>query len=116
MARINEGYARLRGSYLFVEIAKRVAELRRRQPEREIISMGIGDVTRPLVPAVVRALHEAVDEMGRQETFRGYGPEQGYAFLREAVAEHDYAARGVAIGPGDIHISDGTKSDIGNFQ
>jgi LL-diaminopimelate aminotransferase len=116
VARINEGYARLRGSYLFVEVANRVAAARRRRPERGIISMGIGDVTRPLVPAVIGALHAAVEEMGRRETFRGYGPEQGYAFLREAVAEHDYSARGIAVGPGDIHISDGAKPDIGNFQ
>ena len=116
MARINDAYTRLQGAYLFSEVAARVAALRQREPGREIISMGIGDVTRPLVPAVISALHKAVDDMGRAESFHGYGPEQGYAFLREAVAEHDYAARGVQISADEVFISDGAKPDIGNFQ
>ncbi len=116
MARINDAYGRLRGAYLFSEVAARVRSLRERKPEKDIISLGIGDVSWPLVPAVVEALHRAVTEMGREETFRGYGPEQGYEFLREAVAEHDYAARGADIRPDEIFVSDGSKPDIGNFQ
>ena len=116
MARINDAYGRLQGAYLFSEVAKRVAAQKERNPQLEVISLGIGDVTRPLVPAVIEALHKAVDEMGRAETFHGYGPEQGYAFLREAIVEHDYKPRGVNISADDIHISDGAKPDVGNFQ
>ncbi len=114
--RINKHNAGLPASYLFAEIARRVAAYKAAHPEADVISLGIGDVTRPLSPAVLGALHTAVDDMGRAETFHGYGPEQGYAFLREAVAEHDYRSRGVDISPDDIFISDGAKSDLGNFQ
>ncbi len=116
MARINDAYSRLRGAYLFSEVAKRVAIQRERDPQLDIISLGIGDVTRPLVPAVIKALHEAVEDMAGADTFHGYGPEQGYAFLREAIAEREYKARGVNISADEIHISDGAKSDVGNFQ
>ena len=115
MAHINANYQKLPGSYLFSEIARRVAAYSDEHPEAKLIKLGIGDVTRPLVPAVIEALHKAVDEMGQAETFRGYGPEQGYDFLRQAVAEHDYAARGVTIRPDEIFISDGAKSDCGNI-
>ena len=115
MAHINANYQKLPGSYLFSEIARRVAAYSAEHPEAKLIKLGIGDVTRPLVPAVIEALHKAVDEMGQAETFRGYGPEQGYDFLRNAVAEHDYASRGVTIDPDEIFISDGAKSDCGNI-
>lgn len=115
MAHINVNYQKLPGSYLFSEIARRVAAYSAEHPEAKLIKLGIGDVTRPLVPAVIEALHKAVDEMGQAETFRGYGPEQGYDFLRNAVAEHDYASRGVTIDPDEIFISDGAKSDCGNI-
>ena len=115
MAHINANYQKLPGSYLFSEIARRVAVYSAEHPEAKLIKLGIGDVTRPLVPAVIEALHKAVDEMGQAETFRGYGPEQGYEFLRNAVAKYDYASRGVTIEPDEIFISDGAKSDCGNI-
>lgn len=115
MLRINPHYARMGKSYLFAEIAHRVTAFRTAHPDANVISMGIGDVTQPLAPSVVRALHAAVDDMGSAEGFHGYGPEQGYAFLREAVAL-EYAARGVSVNPDDIFISDGAKCDLGNFQ
>ena len=115
MLRINPHYARMGKSYLFAEIAHRVAKFRAAHPDTNVISMGIGDVTQPLVPCVINALHAAVDDMGSSETFHGYGPEQGYPFLREALAL-EYAARGVSISPDDIFISDGAKCDLGNFQ
>ena len=115
MLRTNPHYARMGKSYLFAEIAHRVAAFRKAHPGTGVISMGIGDVTQPLVPSVIRALHAAVDDMGSPDAFHGYGPEQGYAFLREAVAL-EYAARGVSISPDDIFISDGAKCDLGNFQ
>ena len=115
MAHINANYQKLPGSYLFSEIARRVAVYSAEHPEAKLIKLGIGDVTRPLVPAVIEALHKAVDEMGQAETFRGYGPEQGYDFLRNAVAKYDYASRGVTIEPDEIFISDGAKSDCGNI-
>ncbi len=116
MPRINEYYTRLPGSYLFAEVARKVAAYKAGHPEQDIISLGIGDVTQPLVPAVVTALHAAVDEMGRAETFRGYGPEQGYAFLREAIITHDYAVRGISLDADEIFVSDGSKCDVGNIQ
>lgn len=116
MFQVNEHHAGMSASYLFAEIARRVAAFREATPHAEIISLGIGDVTRPLVPAVTAALHRAVDDMGEASRFHGYGPEQGYAFLREAIAQHDYAQRGVNVDPGEIFISDGSKSDVGNFQ
>jgi len=116
VARVNENFLKLRASYLFTEIAGRVREFQARNPEARIIRLGIGDVTRPLTPAVIRALHEAVDEMGRVETFRGYGPEPGYEFLTGLIAERDYGARGVRIAPDEIFVSDGAKSDTANIQ
>lgn len=116
MTRINDSYTRLARSYLFVEIASRVRAFQERHPERELIKLGIGDVTRPLPPACIEALHAAADEMADTTTFRGYGPEQGYDFLREAIVAHDYAPRSVAITPDDVFVSDGSKCDTGNFQ
>lgn len=115
MVELNENYAKLPGSYLFSEIARRTAAFSQAHPEVELVKMGIGDVTLPLAPAVVQAMHDAVDDMSRKETFHGYGPEQGYGFLREAIAENDYAARGVDISPDEIFVSDGAKSDCGNI-
>ena len=116
MIRINENYTKLKASYLFADIARRVAAYQQANPARSIIRLGIGDVTEPLPPVCVAALHAAADEMARRETFKGYGPDQGYAFLREAIAQHDYAARGCRIEPDEIFISDGAKCDCGNFQ
>ena len=116
MIRSNEYYAALPGSYLFATVAEKVRKHKDRHPALPVISLGIGDVTRPLVPAVIAALHRAVDEMGQAGTFRGYGPEQGYDFLREAVAEHDYRTRGVNMNADDIFISDGSKCDVAGIQ
>ena len=116
MAHVNENYLALEASYLFSEIARRVREYEAGGVARPIIRLGIGDVTEPLPAACVDAMAAAVAEMGRRETFRGYGPEQGYAFLREAIAEHDYRARGCDIAPDEIFVSDGAKCDTGNFQ
>ncbi len=116
MARINENYLKLQAGYLFPEIGRRVNEFVAANPGKKVIRMGIGDVTQPLAPSVVKAFHEGVDEMAKAETFRGYGPEQGYAFLREAIAENDYKKRGVDISVNDIFISDGSKCDTGNIQ
>ena len=115
MARINENFLKLPGSYLFSEVAKRRRAYIEAHPEAEVISLGIGDVTLPLTPSVISALHKGADEISRAETFRGYGPEQGYAFLRENIARVDYAERGVNIDPDEIFISDGSKSDTGNI-
>ena len=116
MIRINENYTKLKASYLFADIAKRVGAFAAAHPERPVIRLGIGDVTEPLPPACIEALHAAADEMSQRATFRGYGPEQGYSFLREAVAAHDYAARGCRIEPDEIFVSDGAKCDCGNIQ
>ena len=115
MTKINENYRKLPGSYLFAEIARRVREYSAQNPDADLIRLGIGDVTRPLAPAVIEAMHQAVTEMGTFEGFHGYGPEQGYAFLRNVIAQHDYKARGVDIKPEEIFISDGAKSDCGNI-
>lgn len=115
MVKINENFLKLPGSYLFSEVARRIRVYSDSHPGAEIIKLSIGDVTRPLVPAVTQAMHAAVDEMGTAEGFHGYGPEQGYEFLREAVAKGDYAARGVDIKPEEIFVSDGAKSDCGNI-
>ena len=115
MVTINENYQRLPGSYLFSEIARRVAAYSEANPAKRLIRLGIGDVTRPLVPAVTQAMHQAVDEMATVTGFHGYGPEQGYAFLREAIAKEDYQARGADITPDEIFVSDGAKSDCGNI-
>lgn len=115
MAKINENYLKLPGSYLFSVIAKKVADYTGENPEKKIIRMGIGDVTRPLAGAVVQAMHDAVDEMGTREGFHGYGPEQGYEFLRKRIAENDYRTRGIPIADDEIFVSDGAKSDTGNI-
>ena len=112
---INENFLNLQDSYLFQTIAKKVAEFQTNNPDKRIIKLGIGDVTRPIVPAVVEAMHKAVDEMGNPETFRGYGPEQGYEFLREKIVENDYLKRGVSLSSDEIFISDGAKCDCGNI-
>nr|WP_302598310.1 LL-diaminopimelate aminotransferase [uncultured Cellulosilyticum sp.] len=114
MAFINDNYLELKDSYLFSTIAKKVNEFVAAHPEKKLIRMGIGDVTRPLVPAVLSAMHSAVDEMGQKETFKGYGPEQGYNFLHEAVQNY-YAKMGVSLETDEIFISDGAKSDVGNI-
>jgi LL-diaminopimelate aminotransferase len=116
MARINSHYQKLTAGYLFPEIARRVAAFQEANSHRSLIRLGIGDVTRPLPPAVVQALHEGIDRMSRVETFKGYGPEQGYGFLREAIAENDYRQRGVEISADEIFVSDGSKCDSGNIQ
>jgi LL-diaminopimelate aminotransferase len=116
MIRINDHYLKLQASYLFADIAKRVNTYQTSHPEKEIIRLGIGDITRALPPACIQALHQAVDEMADDSTFRGYGPEQGYAFLREKIALHDFQARGADIDADEIFISDGAKCDTGNFQ
>ncbi len=116
MIRINENYLKLQSSYLFSEIAKRVARHQDANPEMEIIKLGIGDVTCPLPPACVRAFHEGVDAMAVEASFKGYGPEQGYPFLREAIATHDFQSRNADIGSDEIFVSDGAKCDTGNIQ
>lgn len=116
MFRINENYLKLPGSYLFSTIAKKVAAYEQAHPEADIIRLGIGDVTLPLAPAIVEAIHRAADEMGQAGTFHGYGPDKGYEFLRQAIVEKDYRARGCAIDVDEIFISDGAKSDCGNIQ
>lgn len=114
--RINEHYTELSNNYLFAEIARKVQAFKAESPKADIISLGIGDVTQPLCPAVVEALHKAAGEMGQSATFRGYGPERGYDFLRNAIMENDFRARGVDIDADDVFVSDGAKSDTGNFQ
>jgi LL-diaminopimelate aminotransferase len=116
MIRINENYTKLKAFYLFADIAKRVNAYVAANPAKPVIRLGIGDVTEPLPPVCIEALHAATDEMANRATFKGYGPEQGYAFLREAVAQHDYAARGCDIVADEIFISDGSKCDCGNIQ
>ncbi|MCR4666361.1 MAG: LL-diaminopimelate aminotransferase [Desulfovibrio sp.] len=116
MTTVNTNFLKLTANYLFVDIARKVKEFKEQNPDTKVISLGIGDVTSPLVPSVLNALHSAVDEMGEAEHFRGYGPEQGYDFLRRAIADYDYARRGLSINADDIFISDGAKSDLGNFQ
>ena len=118
MAKANPHLASLRGSYLFAEIARRVKEFTEADPEgaKELIRLGIGDVTQPLAPAVIKAMHAAVDEMASAATFRGYGPDYGYDFLVNAIRENDYKARGVDLAYDEVFISDGSKCDVGNFQ
>ncbi len=115
LLKLNDNYLKLPGSYLFSTIAKKVSEFVQANPDKKIIKLGIGDVTLPLTESVISAMHAAVEEMGQKETFRGYGPEQGYEFLRRAIAENDYCARGVDIDPDEIFVSDGAKSDTGNI-
>ncbi|MDC7124235.1 MAG: LL-diaminopimelate aminotransferase [Spirochaetales bacterium] len=116
MIKINENYSKLKASYLFSDIAKRVATYQNNNPDNKIIKLGIGDVTKPLPPACLEAFHKGVDDLASEDTFMGYGPEQGYAFLREAVAKNDFASRGCAISADEIFISDGAKCDTGNIQ
>ncbi len=116
MLRINANFQKLPGSYLFAETARRTKAYQEAHPDEEIIRLGIGDVTRPLVPAVIDAMHAAVEEMGHAETFRGYGPDFGYDFLVNAIREGDYASRGIDIAYDEVFISDGAKCDVGNIQ
>ena len=116
MFKINENYLKLPGSYLFSTIGKKVREYSEAHPDKEIIRLGIGDVTQPLAPVIIEAMHKAVDEMGHQETFRGYAPDLGYEFLRDAIAEGDYRSRGCDISADEIFVSDGAKCDSGNIQ
>lgn len=115
MIKVNSNFLKLTPNYLFSEVARKIADFKAAHPEREVIKMSIGDVTRPICPAAVEALHAAADDMASPSTFRGYGPEQGYDFLRDAIAANDYQARGVDIAPDEIFISDGAKSDLGNI-
>ena len=115
MARINTNYTKLPGSYLFSEVARRIRAHQEAHPDREIIRLSIGDVTRPLAPAVIAALHAAVDDQAHAATFHGYGPEQGYDFLRDCIVEQDFRARGVELDRDEVFISDGAKSDCGNI-
>lgn len=116
MFKINENYLKLPGSYLFSTIGKKVAEFTKANPDKKIIRLGIGDVTQPLAPAIIEALHSAVDEMGQAETFHGYAPDLGYEFLREAIAKNDYKDRGCQIAADEIFVSDGAKCDSANIQ
>lgn len=116
MLHVNENYSKIKASYLFTEIAHRVSAHQAANPDAKIIRLGIGDVTEPLAPAIIEAMHKAVDDVSRRESFYGYGPEQGYAFLREKVAAVDFAERGVDISADEIFISDGAKCDCGNIQ
>jgi len=116
MIRLNMAYTRLDTAYLFSDIAQRIKQYEHYHPEVKIIKLGIGDVTEPLPDACIKALHKSVDEMASKETFKGYGPEQGYSFLRDVIAEKDYKQRDANITPDEIFISDGTKCDIANFQ
>ncbi len=116
VVKINENYLKLKSSYLFVEVARRETEFRKANPDADIIKMGIGDVTKPLVPAVIEAFHAAVDELADAETFMGYGPEQGYEFLAKAIIENDYNNYGIDLDTSEVFISDGAKSDTANIQ
>lgn len=116
MITVNPNFLKLEANYLFADIDRKVNEYKENHPDAKVISLGIGDVTRPLAPAVIEALHKAVDEMGHSDYFKGYGPYGGYSFLRDLIAEYDYRAKGMDISPGEIFVSDGAKSDVGNFQ
>ena len=116
MFTVNENFQKLPGSYLFSTIGKKVSAYQEANPDKNIIRLGIGDVTQPLAPAIIEALHKAVDEMGNADTFRGYAPDLGYEFLRKAIADNDYKARGCDINPDEIFVSDGAKSDSANIQ
>src|SRR2546421_9661072 len=117
MAYLNDNYLKLQAGYLFPEVARRVREFCEANPEaaKRVIRCGIGDVTEPLPPAVIAALHKAVDEMGTREGFHGYGPEQGYEWLRHAIAENDFRARGLNVADDEVFVSDGSKCDCGNI-
>ena len=116
MALVNEHYLKLSNNYLFADVAKKVKAFKVSHPKARVISLGIGDVTQPLCPAVIEAMHKAVDEMAKKETFRGYGPERGYDFLREAILKNDFAPRGIRLEMNEIFVNDGAKSDTGNIS
>jgi LL-diaminopimelate aminotransferase len=116
MTKMNQNYLQLQGSYLFSEIAKRRTKFTKENPQADIISLGIGDVTRPLPEAIINSLHEAVNEMAEAQTFRGYGPEQGYDFLQEQIIKNDYQSRGIELSTNEVFVSDGSKCDVGNIQ
>ena len=116
MALVNEHYLKLPGSYLFIDVAKRVNVYKAQHPQTSVISLGIGDVTQPLCPAVIEAMHKAVDEMAVKASFRGYGPEHGYDFLRDAILRNDFLPRGIHLDRDEVFINDGAKSDTGNIQ
>ncbi len=116
MAKINNSYLKLPGSYLFAEINKRINAYKKAHPDADIIRLGIGDVTLPLVPSVIKAMHQATDELAKKETFRGYGPEQGYDFLIEDIIKYDYNSRGVKLSNDEVFVSDGSKCDVANIQ
>lgn len=115
MVLVNDNFLKLQKNYLFADIAQKVEQYKAAHPEAPIIRLGIGDVTKPLAPAVIQALHKAVDEMGSADTFRGYGPEHGYEFLRQAIADNVFAPRGITLDIEEIFVNDGAKSDTGNF-
>ena len=116
MALVNEHFLKLPNNYLFADVAKKVNVFKVSHPTAKVISLGIGDVTQPLCPAVIKAMHKAVDEMGTADGFKGYGPEQGYAFLRKAIVKNDFLPRGIHFDTSEIFINDGAKSDTGNIQ
>ncbi len=116
MALVNEHFLKLPNNYLFADIAKKVNAFKATHKKDSVISLGIGDVTQPLCPAVVEAMHRAADEMAQQASFRGYGPEQGYDFLREAILRNDFLSRGIRLDINEIFVNDGAKSDTGNIQ
>lgn len=116
MAKVNANYLKLSSNYLFAEIARRVREFKAQHPEADVISLGIGDVTQPLAPAVLSAMHQGVDDLSRAETFHGYGPDYGYDFVIDAIRQGDYAPRGVELAYDEVFLSDGSKCDVGNFQ
>ncbi|HUX20549.1 MAG TPA: aminotransferase class I/II-fold pyridoxal phosphate-dependent enzyme, partial [Spirochaetia bacterium] len=116
MIRINEHYTKLQSTYLFTNIARKVSAFQDAHPDKEIIKLGIGDVTRALPNAVTAGFRLGVLELAEDATFKGYGPEQGYDFLRTAIAEHDFSSRGAKIDPSEVFVSDGAKCDTGNFQ
>lgn len=116
MALVNDHFLKLQNNYLFSDVAREVNVHRALHPKADLVNLGLGDVSLPLCPAVIEALHAATDEMANAETFHGYGPEQGYGFLREAIVRHDFHARGIAIEADEVFVGDGAKSDIGNFQ
>jgi len=116
MIRLNDHYSKLKASYLFADIARRVNAFTAANPDKPIIRLGIGDVTEPLPPVCIAALHAATDELAHRSTFKGYGPEQGYAFLREAIAQHDFQAHGAKVEPDEVFVSDGSKCDVANIQ
>src|SRR5579863_9401284 len=116
MTQINDNYLKLKAGYLFPEIGRRVKTFQEANPKASLIRLGIGDVVFPLTKSVVKALHTAVDEMGERKTFRGYGPEQGYSFLIDAILEHDFKSRNIHLKASEVFISDGSKCDTGNIQ